>query len=365
MFKAKNLWIIHVLGWILFLSLPLTIMSREPDRDMQQALLTSGSFWLFFLIYCTIFYGNLLFLIPTLLLKQRYAFYAAVFIAGFVLIYIGQPFEKLIFQQFRERSRTEMRPPPPPPADFAMPGPPAPGGPQRNSPVRVDFVSLVLFVIVCVLAMAIRFSQQWRASEKRAILSEADKAQAELSFFKAQINPHFLFNTLNNIYAMAVISHANTAPSILKLSKMMRYITEEATEDYVLLEDEIACLNNYIDLQKLRLNSKTSVQFEVRGSSATLRITPLVLMTFVENAFKYGVSGHNPVVIEIGIDITGKDIHFYCQNQIVEARSDTERQGLGIANTRKRLDFLYPDLYDLRIRNEEKTFRVDLKLKSV
>lgn len=370
MFQLKNLWIVHVFGWIFFIILPLMIMSREPEPYSWITLLTSGSFWIFFLIYCSIFYFNTFVLIPQLYLKQKYLLYAGIFLAGFILILYTQPFENLIFKKYHgsESQRPDMemlRPPLPPDRNFESPvGAPFVGAPmsRATNPPTVDFVSLVLFVVVWVVALATRISEQWRLSEKRVILSEADKAQAELSFFKAQINPHFLFNTLNNIYSLAVSKSEHTAPSILKLSKMMRYITEEATEDFVPLEDEITCLENYVDLQRLRLNAKTKVDFKVNGSLINKQIAPLILMTFVENAFKYGVSNRFENLIEINVDITGKSILFFCKNTIFQSNVQNERKGIGIANTQKRLDFIYPNRYELKINQQEKIFEVNLEL---
>ncbi|GGN07703.1 histidine kinase [Dyadobacter beijingensis] len=371
MFKAKHLWIIHLLGWVLFMSLPLTIVSRQPGTELPLLVLRSWWFWLFFFIYAALFYGNLLVLIPKLYLKQHYAAYTAIFVGLLVLIYVSQPFEKLIFRKFQqEQQGGEARPEPPHEAFRNGPPGPPPGEAPRPMPRRqptqaraVDFVSLTLFIVVWVVAMAIRISREWRQSERRAILSEAEKAHAELSFFKAQINPHFLFNTLNNIYALAVSSSAHTAPSILKLSQMMRYITEEATEHFVPLEDELTCLENYVELQKLRLNSKTSLSFDVKGDAEGVKIAPLILMTFVENAFKYGVSNHRDSLIRIEVEIAKKDIRFFCENRIIERQKDEERKGVGILNTQKRLDLLYAGAYDLDIRNDGAIFTVNLKLK--
>ena len=370
MFQLKNLWIVHVLGWLFFIILPLMIMSREPDPYVIFTLLKSGSFWLFFLIYCSIFYLNTQILIPQLYLKQKYLLYTGVFLIGFALIFYTQPFENLIFQKFHKAELQrpvmdeEMFRLPPPDGRFesGRPRPPARGGPEGGT--MVDFISLVLFVVVWVVAIATRISEQWRLSEKRIILSEADKAQAELSFFKAQINPHFLFNTLNNIYSLAISKSDNTAPSILKLSKMMRYITEEATEDFVPLEDEIACLENYVDLQRLRLNAKTKVDFKQEGKFQNKLIAPLILMTFVENAFKYGVSNRFENVIEIKVKVDESGISFFCKNTIFETNTQNERKGIGIANTQKRLDFLYPNHYKLKIDQQEKTFEVNLELQT-
>ncbi|WP_353722715.1 sensor histidine kinase [Dyadobacter sp. 676] len=369
MLKAKHLWIIHLLGWVLFMSLPLTIVSREPRADFPLTVLQSGWFWLFFVVYAALFYGNLLVLIPKLFLKQYYAAYTAVFVGLLALIYISQPFEKLIFTKFRQEQQGREARPGPPHGDFPgerPSGPPPGNAPHAMPPPErgraVDFVSLTLFIVVWAVAMAIRISREWRQSERRAILSEAEKAHAELSFFKAQINPHFLFNTLNNIYALAVGNSTHTAPSILKLSQMMRYITEEATENYVPLEDELACLENYVDLQKLRLNAKTSLEFNVKGQPEGIRIAPLILMTFVENAFKYGVSNHRESVIRIAVEVVDGDIRFFCQNRVIERQNGDERSGVGILNTQKRLDLLYNGAYDLDIRNDGGTFTVNLKL---
>ncbi|WP_439582256.1 sensor histidine kinase [Dyadobacter bucti] len=362
MFKTKNFWILHLLGWLLFISLPFTIMSREAEQGRQVAVLTSGSFWLFFLIYFALFYVNLRFLIPGLFLKQRHWIYAGIFVTGFVVFYFTQPFENLIFKKFRNQEFDHpQRLHSPPDHSFERMPPPHRPGPRRQT-APVDFVSLVLFVIIWVVAMAIRISEQWRLSERKAILSEADKAQAELSFFKAQINPHFLFNTLNNIYSLAVSKHDNTAPSILKLSKMMRYITEEATENYVPLEDEIACLKNYIDLQRLRLNEKTKVDVELKIADPDTAVAPLIMMTFVENAFKFGVSNHRDSLIRICIESTAEMISFFCENMIIDQGTIENGSGVGIANTKKRLDFLYAGRYEFKIENNEKTFVVHLKL---
>nr|WP_295935029.1 sensor histidine kinase [uncultured Dyadobacter sp.] len=372
MFRAKNLWIIHLLGWVLLMSLPLTIVSRGADTDFQIFVLRSWAFWLFFLIYSVLFYANLLVLIPQLFLKQRYVLYGGVFAALFVLTYISQPFEHLIFKKFHQVQMRERELPPGPPFDMErgdgtrLPPPRIFRDSQdrgREVPPRaVDFVSLTLFIVVWVAAMVIRISEQWRQSERRAILSEAEKAHAELSFFKAQINPHFLFNTLNNIYALAVSNSGHTAPSILKLSQMMRYITEEAMENYVPLEDELACLENYVELQKLRLNAKTTLDFQLKGNPEGIKIAPLILMTFVENAFKYGVSNHRESQIRIAVKVVEKEILFFCQNRVIERRTDEERTGVGIINTQKRLDFLYAGLYNLDIRNDGEIFTVNLKL---
>lgn len=227
---------------------------------------------------------------------------------------------------------------------------------------RFDITSLFLFVMIMALSTAIKTVQQWQVTEQRVISAEAGKASAELSFLKAQINPHFLFNTLNNIYSLAITNNPNTAESIMKLSNIMRYVTDDVTEDFVSLQSEVACIEDYIDLQRLRLGSKTRVNFNITGSIAQQKIAPLLLMTFVENVFKYGVSKQHESDIDINLRVADDTIIFMCVNSVFERKENIERTGIGIANTKKRLEQLYPGRHILNINNDNNQFRVVLTL---
>lgn len=193
--------------------------------------------------------------------------------------------------------------------------------------------------------------------------AEADKANAELSFLKAQINPHFLFNTLNNIYSLSNAKSENTAASILKLSNIMRYVTDEVKEEFVPLEDEVAFISDYIDLQRLRLGNKMNISFLVSGKITGKKIAPLILMTFIENVFKYGISSHSPSAIDIQLSAADDSISFICTNKLYENQRRIESTGIGIANTRKRLEHLYPGRFELNINKENGMFTVQLTLK--
>lgn len=361
---------LHVIGWLLFMSLPLAFMYREPDPLIEWRIVTSGWFWLFLAVYAGVFYLNLFVLVPVLLFKKKYLAYGGVLVALFAIIFYTQPFEQLIFRKFHSYDHApdqrEVRPGPPNPFDhkpeeFGRPGP-SPREIRRIESPMVDIVSLVLFGMVCALGIAMQFSERLEISEKRMIRSEAAKAHAELFFFKAQIHPHFLFNTLNNIYSMAITRHENTAPSILKLSNIMRYLTDEVSRDVVLLQDEISCISDYIELQKLRLNSRTKVDFQVKLGLEKAYIAPLILMTFVENAFKYGVSSHHESVISIVIKLSDGVIYFNCSNTVFENEKKQDGLGIGIENTRKRLDYGYPGGYNLAIEQRDKRFLVALEL---
>jgi LytS/YehU family sensor histidine kinase len=228
--------------------------------------------------------------------------------------------------------------------------------------MRIDIVSIFLYIMTVALGMAIQVTSQWRSSQQQVAQAEADKAQAELSFLKAQINPHFLFNTLNNIYSLAVTKNERTADSIMKLSNIMRYVTDDVSQHFVPLQHEVDCINDFIELQRLRLSKKVQVDFGVKGSLENKTIVPLLLMTFVENVFKYGISNHEPSTITIQLQAEERSITFYCHNKIFKPAGNPQRTGIGIANTQKRLEHLYPNKHLLNITNENGFFSVELIL---
>jgi LytS/YehU family sensor histidine kinase len=229
---------------------------------------------------------------------------------------------------------------------------------------ELDLLTCIFFIILISTGMAIQVIRQSRAIERRALKAEAEKAQAELSFLKAQINPHFLYNTLNNIYSLSEDHHPDTSDSILKLSNLMRYITDEATQDFVPLESEVDCIRDYIDLQQLRLQENIKLTFSVTGNTEEKQIAPLILITYIENAFKYGISSHKEGEITIKVAATEEEITFYCRNKIFPTSRYSENTGIGLVNTRQRLDFLYPKKHKLIIITNNGFYTVELTLKS-
>jgi two-component system LytT family sensor kinase len=356
----------HAAGWILFLSLPVLFVAGQQGNGSLISVLSHQATWLFFLTYIIIFYVNTYLLLPYLYLKKRFVLYVATVALLFMTVFFAKPFDRMVAAV--SRNTTERMEDHPPPPDEARP---FRGGPKRPPPrmerqegPRVDVVSIFLFVMIMALSMAIETRQRLRRTEQRALKAEADKANAELSFLKTQINPHFLFNTLNNIYSLAVTKNEYTADSIMKLSNIMRYITDEIGEDYVRLQHEVECMRDYIDLQKLRLGKTTRVNFEVSGQMAEKKIAPLILMSFIENVFKYGTSNHEMADIVISLEAKEDSICFYCRNRLFDMKPVPERTGIGIANTRQRLEHLYPGRHSLTIKKENGYFIVELVLTS-
>ena len=337
----------HFAGWLIFFSLIIMFTSNSPGGVDTMTKLFSLPFLYFYFIYLFIFYLNFFVLIPKLYLQKKYPVYFILILLLFVGMYLTKPFDHLLHQA-------------PPPEQM---GPPRPNSPQ-DSHLRIDIVSIVLFVMAWALSTAICIIRQWRITQQQAIKAETERANAELSFLKAQINPHFLFNTLNNLYTLAVTKNEKTADSIMKFSNIMRYVTDEMARNVVPLQSEIDCIKDYIDLQRLRLNEKTYVDFSITCKQENKTIAPLLLMTFVENVFKYGVSSHEASTITIKIFAEEKTIHFLCQNEIFNNLHSVDRAGIGITNAKKRLEYLYPNKHLLNIVSKNDLYTVELTLQA-
>ncbi|RFZ91974.1 hypothetical protein D0C36_11030 [Mucilaginibacter conchicola] len=399
--------LIHIACWLLFMTFPLLFLNGPSGDISMGTIIASPYYWVFCATYIILFYLNTNFLFPRFFLRKRYIDFAIICFCLLSAVYVLRPYDRL-FRSINGKAFSQMAaqqpgpqfgppgngaggPPPnlqpdsnrqqPPPApqgmqaDSAghqpqmapgnMPQPPQFGNrPQFRRRKHFDSSSLFLFIMIMALSTATKTVRQWQTTEQRAISAEAEKANAELSFLKAQINPHFLFNTLNNIYTLAITSSEHTADSIMKLSNIMRYVTDEVEEDFVELQNEVNCISNYIDLQRLRLGSKTSVSFTVQGDLSGKKIAPLLLMTFVENVFKYGISKQHQSDIDINLLVKPDTITFLCVNPIFERNEKLERTGIGLNNTRQRLKHLYPGKHFLNIKDENNQFMVVLTLHS-
>ena len=230
--------------------------------------------------------------------------------------------------------------------------------------MKLDIVSIILFILIIALSITILVIERWRMAVARAAMAETDKANAELAILKAQINPHFLFNTLNNIYSQAVMHDEKTAESIMKLSNIMRYVTDDANEDFVSLVSETNFISDYIELQRLRLGSKVTLDFAINGNLADKLIAPLILITFIENVFKYGISNNEPSIISIDLRAYSDSIGFFCRNRLFPLKHQLESTGIGIINTKKRLEHLYPGKHSLTIKEEDGFYSVHLILQT-
>lgn len=193
---------------------------------------------------------------------------------------------------------------------------------------------------------------------------KTEKLEAELSHLKLQIHPHFLFNTLNSIYASAIKKDERTGDMVLVLADFMRYLLQDSYQNEVLLEKEAQYIANYIELQKSRLRDSVAVEFHKNGNFSDQKIAPLILFTFVENAFKYGVNPDENSEIKIEISMAENELSLMVFNKIVTTRN-IESSNIGIKNTKERLALYYPKRYSLDIKEYDKTFTVHLKIQLI
>ncbi|MEO7801665.1 MAG: histidine kinase [Ginsengibacter sp.] len=192
-----------------------------------------------------------------------------------------------------------------------------------------------------------------------------EKAEAELDFLKSQINPHFLFNSLNAVYFLIDKNNTTARDALHKFSDMLRYQLYECNGDKIPIEKELHFLNDYVDMQKLRLNSNTSVKFDYSNDLKNFSIEPLLLMSFVENSFKHLSHYSNGKQNEVAIDITRKDgqMQFSVYNTIDDVKTtENKHEGIGLNNVKKRLQLLYPGEHELNITQKDDGFNVALKL---
>lgn len=225
----------------------------------------------------------------------------------------------------------------------------------------VQVVTSNLFIVIFVGML--RFAKDWFELDAKRKEIEREKLVAELNFLKAQINPHFLFNTLNNLYYLAYSKSDNTTEVIDKLSKMMRYMIYDSNHAKVLLSKEIEYMQNYVSLERLRLNNETPVEFEVKGDPGDNKIAPLIFIAFLENAFKHGVSNtQKQCWVHVSIVISGKSCIYTVENSKIPNQNSESKSGIGLANIKRRLELSYPDSYELSVQDLSDKYAVQLTL---
>lgn len=216
--------------------------------------------------------------------------------------------------------------------------------PKRTTEMKLRAIWVLYFLEFCFTIMLGLVLELFNQIKSRQNI-EAEKNRAEVALYRSQINPHFMLNTLNTLYGLYVIKSDKTGEVFLKFSDMIKYMLSNSEKDKVLLCDEVTYLKEYIDLHSLRLNGQTSVSFNCSIDDQSLLIPPMILITFVENAFKYGVSSAHKSNIEISISLAKGEFILKTQNTIFSRNHKST--SIGIKNCKKRLELLYPDAYTL------------------
>jgi len=305
-----------------------------------------------------IFYLNYYVFIPRLLSKRRFVEYGLAVISAlllvFVLCYQNDLTNAGLGSQFSENT------------PFEVSGGELNGRPR---PAMLSLGVLLLSVISIAVSTSIRGTKEWFRQENQLKEIENKKLLAELSYLKAQINPHFFFNTLNSIYALAMQKSGKTPEVIMMLSGLMRYVIYDAKAPRVYLKKELAHISNLIDLQKMRLSEMVQIEYKVNGNARNIMIEPLLFTVLVENAFKHGIDYSKRNKIKIHVNIDDEELHFFVANPMIQKAQkvspnlDSADSGIGLENIRKRLALLYPNRHELTILEKESLYIVELKLK--
>lgn len=218
-------------------------------------------------------------------------------------------------------------------------------------------MALTLFLLPIPVVVTLWVYDQWKWFRTL----KAEKTQAELALLKSQVNPHFFFNTLNNLYSLSVNKSEQTPEVILKLSEMMRHTIYEGKKNEVSLNDEIEYLRRFIELHQIRYKKNVEIQFNASEESE-LKVAPLLFIILLENAFKHGVESlRKNAFINIDLEIEGREVRFEVVNNYDRKEREMEK-GIGIENLRKRLELLYPDRHELFFEENEDTFKAKLQI---
>jgi two-component system LytT family sensor kinase len=357
LFRKKYVFIlVHLFFWLI---LSIGVLYNHPS---DWGVNIPRSFWIrqtvLFVILIIVFYINLYLLIPRLLFRDKIWQYG---LSAIALIAAVTYLNEQIVSVFNLNAFFASLPPPPGMPHFKHPM----GRPNRWG--HFDTFVPGINTLMVGLGITISFIQKWQQEVALRQQLEQEKVSAELAVLKAQINPHFFFNTLNNIYAYTLSDGDVARTAITNLSKMMRYVLYEAESGHAPLIKEIDFIKEYTALMKLRISTKTSVKLEVPTQIGNEMIAPMLFLPFVENAFKHGVSGVDEGEILIHILQKPGEIELFVKNTVYEHKraSEDKSNGIGIANTTRRLDLLYPGKYTLTTGiNNVSAFEVRLTLRS-
>ena len=318
------------------MSLPIIFSTnREPNLALLRELFS-------YALKVAFFYINYNYLIPNFYFRRKFLIYVMLVVLSFTTIVMLPP----VVVQFSK--------PPNGPLGQVL-------SPDNLQPEAIDFLEHIdhnLFTFGLVLFVSISL-----AIRRRLKRIETEKLNAELAYLKAQVNPHFLFNTLNSIYALSIDKSDEAPNAVVKLSGMMRYVLQDAEKDFVPLTREIEYISDYIDLQELRWNKKVKVTLDIEGETDGKRIAPMLIQPFVENAFKHGVSTDGTSTIDVRIHTQGKELDFSVSNKKHRRNiSAADSSGIGVENTRQRLALIYPGKHKLQIDDLDDEFKVTLKV---
>ncbi|MCL3782397.1 histidine kinase [Prolixibacteraceae bacterium JC049] len=335
---------LHIAGWLVALFFFLLFIGRMNDDYYTTVVYTLA---LFPVVIAETYYIGY-YLIPRFLMTKRYGKF--VLYTVFVLItsfFLQLLLNILIFMLI---------------ANF---------GTDKYDPAKMDYLFMLVglhFVVVVAVGISqinrlFEMQRENNLLEKRKHQFELKVKEAELQLLKAQIHPHFLFNTLNNLYGLALKKSDDAPELVIQLSNLLDYMLYRCNKELVSLQEELECLKNYIEIEKVRYGNRLDLKWKEQGDCKDIQIAPLLLLPFVENAFKHGASKDvGEPFIHFDLKMGNSELCFSVKNSVCFPKRNSESSGIGMNNVTKRLDFLYGERYELSVRDEGALFEVELKL---
>jgi two-component system, LytTR family, sensor kinase len=337
--RTKTIILINVAIWFLFILLLTLFSFFWVHEDFLDSLVWAASGVVVF--FCPITYFNSLFLIPQLLIKRRIFAYSLILVALLPLWTIATIFiDHYVFESLDIGGSN--------------------GDALEYLTSAIPYSFMTFFLLIATL---INLSYRWFFQLQQIQAMEQAQISSELALLKAQINPHFFFNTLNNLYALALENSAKTPSTILILSNLMRYVIYDANAEKTFLPDEIKYIENYLALQKIRLRHPEKIEFKKEITFEKIMLPPLLLIVFIENAFKYSISTMaEESYIHLSLFSNEQQIKFTIQNNYDPSQAAVSNTGIGLMNARKRLDLIYGKKYELVINDQSGVYSVALIL---
>lgn len=330
----------HILFWVVYMSI-FTFVEGGYNNQFRQAFLIELIFLPFRL---SVIYLNYFWLMPAFLLQKRFVAYilysvVSILIASFLhRLLMYESLNAILYPDWDQGSFWQA---------------------YRFLQSAMIITSPMIFLI------GMTVMTRWASTERRAELLEKEKLKAELGYLRSQINPHFFFNTLNNLYGLALLKSEKTAEVVMKLSELMSYILYEADRETVPLVKEIDQIERYVALEQIRYDNRFEVHFQTEGDVDHFEIPPLLLLPFVENSFKHGVNkSSQDGWISIFISIDNHVFTFIIKNKVAALQTEKSgNNGLGIVNVQKRLDLIFPNCHTLECKKTADLFIVHLQIK--
>ncbi len=330
--------LLHITAWLVILLIPM--MLHPAPKQITDYVEPESIFiirLIFQLAHIALFYFNYHVLVPRFLMTRKYV----KFVFSILFALLAVQFIPLFADNYIINGTDEVS------SDIRRVG---------------RFMAFTFALLIIATSTGFRLLTDWLKLESEAKELSNEKLLAELSFLKAQIDPHFFFNTLNGIYSLSITKPDKVPDYLLRLSQFIRFVINDEAGQLIAIDDEVQHLKDYIELQKLRLTDKTKIDFQVQIESSALKLSPHLFLPFIENALKYGVSNSKSSEIFIQIHTISDSVFFEVRNLKLRNNSEVESNLIGIKNVKRRLELIYPQKHILAIHDLPNSFQVSLQI---